>query len=617
MHMAPHHVVPTGMVASTRRLHLRSATPPRRRCHSSRRLLVLLSASSSSSPSSSLHALLTSSLNITSPAQLSRLERLLGSKKRDTAVVQERLDNLRTSILHISSSSSSSSEASNTDVLRKIVTSQPSLLEVTTDSVNERVNFLVNELGISVSDGDMQRFTARAPHLLVARVDKMRARVHLLVRQLRLTPQELVRMLKREPRLLGFTEEYVERRVLFLAEACSLSPEQVKHVLMRHPQLFSLSEETLEKRSRFVVDLDHLEELVSVSVDHDDVSSWTSSSVLPPPPPPPPPPTSSPQPATTTTTTTSSKNDHHKQTAEQQQRSIEEARKKPVAASTGDILDMISDWVDVPEKEVGKIDTPSQPPPQSPPQAAPSKKTPRQRNIMMLDSFDDDDDEAEEQSAHSQPPPPPPTATLPPPVVRLRLDPWTGADLIARCPQLLSMDVDNSLVPKLAYYETMLGGDMSRLLSNPNYFTLSLTNRIVPRHQFLNSCIAASIITAERDNDGGGGASSSRKRYRGKPNSATESLEARAGYGPSNPLPLTVLFVNDVKFISTYAVRARVDVADDDMQADAPSRDDVIRALLAEYEAYRSELVKSGEVEELVARAVRDATRHAKGKRRL
>ena len=133
----------------------------------------------------------------------------------------------------------------------------------------------------------------------------------------------------------------------------------------------------------------------------------------------------------------------------------------------------------------------------------------------------------------------------------------------------------------------------------------------------MNSCIAASIITAERDNDGGGGASSSRKRYRGKPNSATESLEARAGYGPSNPLPLTVLFVNDVKFISTYAVRARVDVADDDMQADAPSRDDVIRALLAEYEAYRSELVKSGEVEELVARAVRDATRHAKGKRRL
>ena len=118
------------------------------------------------------------------------------------------------------------------------------------------------------------------------------------------------------------------------------------------------------------------------------------------------------------------------------------------------------------------------------------------------------------------------------------------------------MDIEDNLVPKLAYFLTMLGGPVDRLLRNPTYFTLSLARRIVPRHQFLNSCIASSIITRESE----GGPPTERRPHRGKPSSATESLAARTGYGPSNPLPLYALLVTDREFISRYALRVRVEM---------------------------------------------------------
>lgn len=169
------------------------------------------------------------------------------------------------------------------------------------------------------------------------------------------------------------------------------------------------------------------------------------------------------------------------------------------------------------------------------------------------------------------------------------------------------MDIEDNLVPKLAYFLTMLGGPVDRLLRNPTYFTLSLARRIVPRHQFLNSCIASSIITRESE----GGPPTERRPHRGKPSSATESLAARTGYGPSNPLPLYALLVTDREFISRYALRVRVEMTDYELEADAPSHDGTVRALLQEYEAYRDDLRTSGQLDELVERAVQEATRMA------
>ena len=59
------------------------------------------------------------------------------------------------------------------------------------------------------------------------------------------------------------------------------------------------------------------------------------------------------------------------------------------------------------------------------------------------------------------------------------------ADMVTRLGQLFSLSVENSLRPKFQYLTSELGGGKHSLASYPTYLSLSLEQRIQPRHRFL------------------------------------------------------------------------------------------------------------------------------------
>ena len=59
------------------------------------------------------------------------------------------------------------------------------------------------------------------------------------------------------------------------------------------------------------------------------------------------------------------------------------------------------------------------------------------------------------------------------------------AHTVTRLSQLFGLSVDNSLRPKYQYLTSQLGGTKRSLLECPTYLSLSLAQRIVPRHRFL------------------------------------------------------------------------------------------------------------------------------------
>jgi len=56
---------------------------------------------------------------------------------------------------------------------------------------------------------------------------------------------------------------------------------------------------------------------------------------------------------------------------------------------------------------------------------------------------------------------------------------------VSRFPQLFSLSVLSNMAPKWHYLVEYLGGGIDTLSSYPGYFSLSLTNRIVARHRYL------------------------------------------------------------------------------------------------------------------------------------
>jgi mTERF domain-containing protein len=51
--------------------------------------------------------------------------------------------------------------------------------------------------------------------------------------------------------------------------------------------------------------------------------------------------------------------------------------------------------------------------------------------------------------------------------------------------QILSLSIENCLQPKYNYLINQLKGDVQTVTSFPAYFSLSLEQRIIPRHRFL------------------------------------------------------------------------------------------------------------------------------------
>lgn len=87
------------------------------------------------------------------------------------------------------------------------------------------------------------------------------------------------------------------------------------------------------------------------------------------------------------------------------------------------------------------------------------------------------------------------------------------AQSISRLPQLLALDVRHNMKPKYNYLQSEMGGTVQTLCSYPAYFSLSLLQRIIPRHRFLQ------MVRAE----------------------------------PMNPFPMGYLKMSDVKFASSIA----------------------------------------------------------------
>jgi mTERF domain-containing protein len=56
---------------------------------------------------------------------------------------------------------------------------------------------------------------------------------------------------------------------------------------------------------------------------------------------------------------------------------------------------------------------------------------------------------------------------------------------VSRLSQLFSLSVENSLRPKFLYLTNKLGGNVQTCVKFPAYFSLSLDQRIRPRHNFL------------------------------------------------------------------------------------------------------------------------------------
>jgi len=65
------------------------------------------------------------------------------------------------------------------------------------------------------------------------------------------------------------------------------------------------------------------------------------------------------------------------------------------------------------------------------------------------------------------------------------------ATCIKRIPQVFSLSVHSNIAPKWHYYIEQLGGSVKSLAASPQYFTLSLQGRIVPRHTYLASVFVA------------------------------------------------------------------------------------------------------------------------------
>ena len=65
------------------------------------------------------------------------------------------------------------------------------------------------------------------------------------------------------------------------------------------------------------------------------------------------------------------------------------------------------------------------------------------------------------------------------------MTPEEVAHTVTRLSQLFGLSVDNSLRPKYQYLTSELGGTKRTLLECPTYLSLSLAQRIVPRHRFL------------------------------------------------------------------------------------------------------------------------------------
>lgn len=58
-------------------------------------------------------------------------------------------------------------------------------------------------------------------------------------------------------------------------------------------------------------------------------------------------------------------------------------------------------------------------------------------------------------------------------------------DVLVRMPQVFSLDIEANLKPKVEYLRTQMGATSETLVKYPGILTLSLANRIVPRHKFM------------------------------------------------------------------------------------------------------------------------------------
>ncbi|KAL3143165.1 hypothetical protein ABBQ38_002025 [Trebouxia sp. C0009 RCD-2024] len=59
------------------------------------------------------------------------------------------------------------------------------------------------------------------------------------------------------------------------------------------------------------------------------------------------------------------------------------------------------------------------------------------------------------------------------------------AQSISRLPQLLSLDIRHNMRPKYNYLQSQMGGSVQTVCAYPAYFSLSLLQRIVPRHRYV------------------------------------------------------------------------------------------------------------------------------------
>lgn len=67
--------------------------------------------------------------------------------------------------------------------------------------------------------------------------------------------------------------------------------------------------------------------------------------------------------------------------------------------------------------------------------------------------------------------------------------------------QILSLSIDNVLAPKYDYLVNEIGSSAADIVSYPAYFSLSLTGRIKPRHEFLRHlALKSNTLTASQCN---------------------------------------------------------------------------------------------------------------------
>ncbi|CAI0405994.1 unnamed protein product [Linum tenue] len=57
--------------------------------------------------------------------------------------------------------------------------------------------------------------------------------------------------------------------------------------------------------------------------------------------------------------------------------------------------------------------------------------------------------------------------------------------MVVRSPGILTFSIENNLVPKIEYFQTVMKGDLEELKRFPQYFSFSLEGKIKPRHRML------------------------------------------------------------------------------------------------------------------------------------